>query len=95
MRRDADFKDSDRDREANVVAAAVATLGVVAGSLPWPAYSQLLGRFLRLLAAHGEEKKVFLFLKRRFLLKENGESGPAMTCHEFDARPLLGPAGSL
>lgn len=66
MRRDADFKDSDRDREANVVAAAVATLGVVAGSLPWPAYSQLLGRFLRLLAAHGEEKKVFLFLKRRF-----------------------------
>jgi len=49
-----------------VVAAAVATLGVVAGSLPWPAYSQLLGRFLRLLAAHGEEKKVFLFLKRRF-----------------------------
>ena len=53
-----DLKDSDRDREANVVAAAVTALGVVAGSLPWPAYSQLLGRFLRLLAAHGEEKKV-------------------------------------
>ena len=41
-----------------MVAAAVAALGAVAGALPWPAFSQLLGRFLRLLAAHGEEKKV-------------------------------------
>lgn len=41
-----------------MVAAAVVSLGVVAGALPWPAYSQLLGRFMRLLAAHGEERKV-------------------------------------
>jgi hypothetical protein len=49
-----------------VVAAAVAALGAVAASLPWPAYSQLLGRFLRLLAVHGEERKVGFSGFRRF-----------------------------
>lgn len=52
-----ELKSLDRDKEANVVAAAVDALGAVAKVLPWPAYSQLLGRFLRLLAAHGNEKK--------------------------------------
>ncbi len=41
-----------------MVAAAAAAAGAVAAALLWPAYSQLLGRFLRLLAAHGDEKKV-------------------------------------
>jgi hypothetical protein len=51
-----------------VVAAAVAALGAVAASLPWPAFSQLLGRFLRLLAAHGEERKVRSEFKRPFAI---------------------------
>lgn len=62
-----ELKDLDRDKEANVVAAAVAALGAVAMALPWPAFSQLLGRFLRLLAAHGEERKVGQLVKVSFI----------------------------
>ncbi len=45
-----ELKDLDRDREANVVSAAVACLAAAAAALAWPHYQQLLGRFMRLMA---------------------------------------------
>ena len=37
----------DLDRDANVVDAAIGTLGAVAAGLPWPQYEQLLNQHLR------------------------------------------------
>ena len=37
----------DLDRDANVVDAAIGTLGAVAARLPWPQYEQLLNQHLR------------------------------------------------
>ncbi|KAK9845304.1 hypothetical protein WJX81_002986 [Elliptochloris bilobata] len=44
-----ELKELDRDREANVVTAAIAALAATAGALAWPHYQQLLGRFMRIM----------------------------------------------
>ena len=44
-----ELKELDRDREANVVTAAIAALAAAAGALAWPHYQQLLGRFMRIM----------------------------------------------
>lgn len=44
-----ELKELDRDREANVVTAAIAALAAAAGVLAWPHYQQLLGRFMRIM----------------------------------------------
>lgn len=40
-------KEKDRDKEANVVAAAVEALSAVAGALDWTHYRELLNLFMR------------------------------------------------
>jgi hypothetical protein len=55
-----DVKDIDRDREANVVEAAVSAAGAIARRLAWVHYQQLLSQFLRLMKRHAEANKVEL-----------------------------------
>lgn len=43
------MKEKDRDREANVVAAAIEALSAVASVLEWTHYQQLLGQFTRIM----------------------------------------------
>jgi hypothetical protein len=42
-------KEKDRDREANVVAAATDALSAAARALDWTHYQQLLGQFIRIM----------------------------------------------
>ncbi|KAK9818396.1 hypothetical protein WJX72_012002 [[Myrmecia] bisecta] len=55
-----EMKEIDRDREANVVDAAVTALGAVARQLPWVQYQQLLNQFLRIMKRLADSSKAII-----------------------------------